>query len=75
VRDDSGNLAEVVHPPVAWAMQYLYERQEGKAPMAVPDDDNRVKAAEKVRELAKDRLNKMASAVVGPPKHSPKPNG
>ena len=73
VRDDSGTMKEVSHPPIAWAAQYLYERLEGRPQTAIAEDETRVKAAEKVRELSKQRLNKMAAAVVvGPPVHKPK---
>jgi hypothetical protein len=72
VRDEEGNQREVVHQPVAWAMQYLYERKEGKAVASVEAEDGRMKAAEKVRELAKDRLNKLANAKAGVPKGPPK---
>jgi len=71
-RDADGTMREVYHPPVAWCAQYIYERQEGRSPTAVPENDARVKAVEKVRELAKQRLNKMAVSAIGPPVHKPK---
>jgi hypothetical protein len=73
VRDENGTLKDVTHPPVAWAGQFLYDRLEGRATTAVPEDDTRIRAADKVRELAKQRLNKMAASVIGPPVHRPKP--
>lgn len=74
-RDDSGNAKNVKHPPVAWAQQYLYERIDGKAMVMQPDGETGLKAADKVRELARDRVNALAAAVVpsGPPKFRPKP--
>jgi hypothetical protein len=74
-RDEMGNLVKVLHKPVAWAQQYLFERLEGKAPIAMPDNDGGMKAADKVRQLAKDRINARAVASAGigkPPKHKPK---
>lgn len=80
-RDDEGNLKTVKHPPVAWAMQYVYDRKEGRTAPTVLEDEGRVRAADKVRELAKDRVNQLASAAAGPkpsdlkkgpPKHKPK---
>jgi len=75
VRDDEGNLKEIVHKPVAWAQQYVFERLEGKAIMAVAEEDGRIKAAEKVRDLAKDRINKLAGKMAGvksgPPRYKP----
>ena len=73
-RDENGNLKTVVHPPVAWAMQYCFERLEGKAPISATENEGGVRAADRVRQLAKDRLNQIAATlVVGkPPKHVPK---
>lgn len=72
VRDEEGNRKEIKHPPVAWCQQFLFERMEGKAPIAVPEDHGGIKAAEKVRELSKDRINKLAKIAAGPPKMKPK---
>jgi hypothetical protein len=73
-RDDNGTMKKVVHLPVAWAQQYLFERLEGKAPVAVAENDGGMKAADKVRSLAKDRVNALAAkAAVGkPPSYKPK---
>jgi len=70
-RDTDGTMREVYHPPVAWCAQYIYERQEGRSPTAVPENDTRIRAADRVRDLAKARLNKIAVAVAGPPQHKP----
>lgn len=72
VRDPSGNMKTVATPPVAWAMQYCFERIEGKAQVAQNDNTDGVRAADKVAALAKERLNKMATTVAGPPIHKPK---
>jgi hypothetical protein len=66
-RDEEGNAKKVIHPPVAWAMQYLFERIEGKAPQAITEDGGGIKAADRVRELAKDRINGLARVAAGPP--------
>jgi len=72
VRDEDGTLKTVIHPPVAWSVQYLYERLEGRPQTAIAEDDTRIRAADKVRELSKQRLNKMAAVIVaGPPQHKP----
>ena len=73
VRDENGTLKDVAHPPVAWASQFLYDRLEGRPQTAIAEDETRVKAAERVRDLSKQRLNKMAASVIGPPVHRPKP--
>lgn len=62
---------EVKHPPVGWAIQYIYERLEGRAPQAVPDEHVGMKAVDKVRSLARDRLNELVKAGA-PPTHVPK---
>lgn len=65
-RDESGNLVKKVHPPVAWCQQFLFERQEGRAPVASSDNEGGVRAAEKVRQLAKERVAAMTAKVAGP---------
>lgn len=67
--DSSGNRIkrEVKHKPVPWAQQYLFERMEGKAAQAMPEENGGVKAADKVRQLAKDRINSLARITAGPP--------
>lgn len=66
--DDNGNKKVVFHPPVSWAMQYVKECIEGKAASAPVEETDRISAAAKVRQLSKDRLNKMAAVASGPPK-------
>lgn len=76
VRDQDGNLVERVHPPVAWCQQFLFERMEGRAPNAMPDAEGGVRATDKVRDLAKQRLNALVKVPAGktstPPVHKPK---
>lgn len=67
-RDDLGNKFRKVHPPVGWCQQYLFERMEGRSPQASAEETTGIKAADKVRDLAKQRINAMASIAVGPPK-------
>lgn len=68
-RDADGNrkIHEEYHPPVAWAMQYVFERTEGKAPQAVQEENAGMKAADKVRELSRQRLNSIAKVASGIP--------
>lgn len=74
--DDEGNKQKIVHKPVAWAQQYIIERREGRAPQSVPDQAEGIRAADKVRKLAQDRINtlarKTAGVLVGPPAYKPK---
>lgn len=62
---DEGEQQTVHHKPEVWAIQLLYDRLEGKTPQAVPEDDHRVKAADRVRELAANRINHLAEVAVG----------
>jgi hypothetical protein len=66
-RDDEGNRKLIKHPPVAWAQQYVIERREGKSPIAAQEDTRTVRTADKVRELSRTRLNKLAAVAGGPP--------
>lgn len=74
VPDEDGNRKEIAHPPVAWCQQFLFERMEGKAVAAQPEETGGIRAAEKVRGLAKERVNALAFAAKksGPPSHKPK---
>src|SRR5690348_11146241 len=64
-QDEEGNDKKIVHKPVAWAQQYIFERLEGKAIPVQPDNEGGIKAADKVRDLAKQRLNALAAAKSG----------
>ncbi len=64
IRDDNGTQKEIVHKPESWALEYIYERKEGKAPPAIADSSGGIRAADKVRQLAKERLNNMAIVTV-----------
>lgn len=64
VIDDAGEETTVVHPPQTWAMQFVFERLEGRAPQSEPEKEHRVTAAERVRELAKKKLNSLAASAI-----------
>jgi hypothetical protein len=70
LRDEMGTETKREHTPVAWAQQFLWDRLEGKSPVAAVDNEGSMKASDKVRQLAKDRINGIAAKVVpsGPPK-------
>lgn len=70
VNPHTGKKELIKHPPVPWAMQYMFERLEGKAPIAVQEENHGIKAVDKVRQLTVDRLNSLVKA--GPPKFKPK---
>lgn len=86
--DEEGNEKKVWHKPESWAIQFLYERMEGKTPQAMSDEDDRkIKAKDSVRELAQSRLNSLAQKAKtaagggddlkskGPPKRKKKDEG
>lgn len=59
-RDDEGNLVEVWHPPILAMQDKLMDRLDGKA-LPTPDAAGTgIRAAEKVSDLAKERMKKMA---------------
>ena len=60
-------VKEVIHKPESWAIQLIYERLEGKAPQATPDEKGRLTAAEKVTELVRTKLNAEAESVLSLP--------
>lgn len=68
-----GKTAErVSHDPQQWAMVLVFERLEGKAPIAVEDKVASATAAEMVTEQAQQRINnftdKTVGATSGPPR-------
>lgn len=62
-KDEYDKLVRKYHPPVAWAAQFIWERLEGKAPIAMSENEGGMKAADKVRELARDRVNALTKKV------------
>lgn len=62
----------ITYPPVEWAAKYVFERIEGKAATAEAEVGERITAADKVADLARQRINKMANVAAGPPKRTKK---
>lgn len=75
VVDNNGSRKEVVHPPVPWAMKFAFERLEGRSAEAQVEESERITAADMVRQLSKDRINKMSAMASGPPKLTKPPKG
>lgn len=63
--DDPGK--KVYHKPEAWAMQMIWERLEGKAPIAMTDEKSGLSVENRVDELAVQRLNSYAETSVSVP--------
>jgi hypothetical protein len=57
--NDKGEEREITNKPESWAIQLIYDRLEGKSPMAIPDDEGKLTAADKVREMTKERANAL----------------
>ena len=63
VREPNGNLKRITHEPIARWAEFVFERLEGKAaPASAEAGGTKVSAADKVRELTKQRLNNMVGA-------------
>jgi hypothetical protein len=60
VNPDKPDVKRVV-PPAVWAIDLLYNRIEGKIPLAVVEDQGR-SLTEKVSDLGKARINSLAKA-------------
>lgn len=58
-------------PPEAWAIQLIYERLEGKVANASVEETTRLTAAERVSDLARERINKMSGVPVTVGKATP----
>jgi len=62
--DDKGREESVAHKPEAWAIALVWERIEGRVPQATIETSERMRAAEKVRNLSSTRLNTLAATLV-----------
>lgn len=72
VEQRAGAMVEVEHMPEAWAIQMVWERLEGKVPNAMADDGGKMSATDRVSELNKSRINKMANSATTPKSGPPK---
>lgn len=54
----------ILHKPEAWAIQMIYERMEGKAPIALIDEKQQLTASERISDLARTKLNQQARVIV-----------
>lgn len=70
--DDEGNVKQVYHKPESWAIALIWDRMEGKTPQAVAEDETRVKAKDKVSDMAKQRINALVPAAIPEPPSLPR---
>lgn len=71
--NDEGKEIEVVNPPERWAAELVFDRLEGRVPQAITEDETRIKVADRVSDLNKNRLNAIAEKVVASKPSSPPP--
>ena len=55
---DIKNDVDVIHAPNQHRMNMIFERMEGRAPVAGEDTKGKITAAERVSELGKSRISK-----------------
>jgi len=67
VTDDEGNRKTVVNPPERWAAELVFDRLEGRVPQAITEDETRLKVADRVTELNKNRINALSKKVTVTP--------
>lgn len=65
-RNDMGAVVTVTHRPESWAIQLLYDRLEGRVPNAPEEDNDRPRALENLRRVARERANAIASQTTLP---------
>lgn len=73
-RDDEGNETELVHPPERWALELVFDRLEGRVPQAITEDESRIKVADRVSELNKNRINQLTAKTAGSGPTPPPPS-
>ena len=67
---DEGALIEVYHKPESWALQFIFERLEGKVPQTTIDPKDGPTIAEKIREISKAKANAFAQRAQTEPRES-----
>ena len=68
--NDEGARQETYHKPESWALQFIFERLEGKVPQTTIDPKDGPTIADKIREISKAKSNAMASAAQNEPRES-----
>lgn len=63
-RRTKDDVVEIIHQPESWAINLVYDRLEGRVPQQLTDESEIPTVAERVGDLAKARMNKLAQAVV-----------
>jgi len=51
-----GKLVDVYHHPDNYSMGLIFDRLEGKAPLSVGENDNKLTVSERISELGKKRI-------------------
>jgi len=59
---EDGTKEEIVHQPDKWAIDRIWDRMEGRAPLMNPEKKDRRSIADRVSEQGKKRSNKIAES-------------
>ena len=62
ITHDDGTVEERIYPPDKWAIDRLWDRMEGRAPLMNPDKKDRRTIADRVSEQGVNRINKIAGS-------------
>jgi len=67
---EDGNRVEVYHKPESWAIQYIYDRLEGRVPQAATEEKGGPSIAEKIQEISRAKANALANKTQTKPRES-----
>lgn len=68
--DDEGERREVYHKPESWAIQYIYDRLEGRVPQSTTEEKDGPSIADKIREISRAKANSLAKQSQTEPRTS-----
>lgn len=63
-------LKETYHKPESWAIQWIFERLEGRVPQAVLEEKSGPTIAEKIRDITRAKANAFAQTTQTEPRES-----
>lgn len=69
-RDENGGHREIYHKPESWAIQYIYDRLEGRVPQAVIEEKDGPSIADKIREISVAKANALTKKAKDAPRES-----
>ena len=60
---DDGTKEKIIHQPDKWAIDHIWDRMEGRAPLMNPDKKDRRSIADRVSEQGKKRINALSEKI------------